>query len=377
MNKYTRYIIRQLSMSMLLITVTLTGIVWLTQSLRFIDLIVNRGLNISTFLYLSSLLLPSLLLIILPIALFCAVMYTYYKLIMDSELVVLKSAGINRLGVAKPALIMATGVTLVSYFIALYLMPLSFREFKDLQLFIRHNYASVLLQEGVFNTPIKGLTVYIDSRESNGLLKGILVHDHRTPEKAVTMMASQGRLMQTSSGPRFELVNGNRQEVTKEQKQLSLLYFDHYMMDMSMYTKENVFRIREAKERYLHELFFPEDEKRPHAIKKLRAEGHQRITWPFYNILLSLVGLTALLSGQFNRRGQWKRTLTATCLSFVFVIIALSLTNIIAKTPSLTPLVYLNLLLIGGGAFGILTEKLQSLSTIFRFFKLPSALKKS
>jgi len=80
LNQITRYILRQLALSTLLVVVTLTLAIWLTQSLRFIDWIVNRGLPLSTFVYIAILVLPSFLVVILPIALFSAVLFTYNKL---------------------------------------------------------------------------------------------------------------------------------------------------------------------------------------------------------------------------------------------------------------------------------------------------------
>jgi lipopolysaccharide export system permease protein len=207
---YTRYIVKTLSIPALLILCTLTSIIWLTQALRFIDLIVNRGLDFSTFFYLSLLLIPSLAIVVLPVSLFSAVILVYNKLIMDSELIVLKGAGLSKFDLAKPALIVALGATFIGYFMSLYLLPASYREFKDMQAFIRNNYASLLLQEGVFSSPVEGLTVYIQERQEDGMLKGILVHDGRIPDKPVTMMAQQGALVQTSNGPRFDLINGNR-----------------------------------------------------------------------------------------------------------------------------------------------------------------------
>ena len=43
MNSLARYIFRQLAGPLFVVTLTLTGVVWLTQSLRFLDLIINRG----------------------------------------------------------------------------------------------------------------------------------------------------------------------------------------------------------------------------------------------------------------------------------------------------------------------------------------------
>jgi len=155
MYRYSNYIARHLVHSTLLITFSLTSIVWLTQALRFIDFIVNQGVSIAIFLKLTALLIPSLVLMILPPALFCAVLFSYNKLKADSELVVLQAAGLSRWRLAVPALQVAVGVTLVAYAIALYLMPVSYGRFRDMQTYLRNNYASILLEEGVFSNPTR------------------------------------------------------------------------------------------------------------------------------------------------------------------------------------------------------------------------------
>ena len=107
------------------------------------------------------------------------------------------------MGLAVPALFVASFITFIIYIISFYALPASYREFKDMQSFIRNNYASTLLQEGVFSTPVDRLTVYIESRDNEGILRGILVHDARDPERPITMMAQEGVLQQTPAGPRF------------------------------------------------------------------------------------------------------------------------------------------------------------------------------
>lgn len=328
-------------MPLVVITMTLTGIIWLTQSLRFIDLIVNRGLDITTFLYLSALIVPSLLMVILPIGIYCATVLTYNRLMLDSEILVLKSAGLSRISLGKPAIMMATAVMLLCYVLSIYLVPASYREFKDTQSFIRDNYAAVLLQEGVFSNPAKGLTVYVDSRQSDGLLKGILVHDSRDVTKPVTLMAQEGSLVQTEYGPRFDMINGNRQEIG-ENGNLSVLYFDRYAMDISVYAEKSAGRWREPEERFISELFYPKDDFGLSIADKLRAEGHHRIVWPMLCFALTIIALAGLLSGQFNRRGQWKRVLGASILAAIVLVLDLLLKNVSSSNPSMILLLYAN-----------------------------------
>ncbi len=52
MNSISTYIFRQTAFVMIFVTVVLSFVIWLTQSLRFVDMVVNRGLPITDFLWL-------------------------------------------------------------------------------------------------------------------------------------------------------------------------------------------------------------------------------------------------------------------------------------------------------------------------------------
>src|SRR5690349_12039968 len=107
MRHYERYVFSHLLWPTVLVTVSLTGIIWLTQVLRFLDFILNRGLSLGDFLYLTGLMLPSLLLILMPIALAIAVIYTYNKLTVESELIVLNAVGVSKWELTRPALLLS------------------------------------------------------------------------------------------------------------------------------------------------------------------------------------------------------------------------------------------------------------------------------
>tara|TARA_R110002072_G_scaffold1084_30_gene9045 strand:+ start:3308 stop:3817 length:510 start_codon:yes stop_codon:yes gene_type:complete len=155
---------RQLVWWTIVVSASLTCIVWLTQSLRFVEMIVNTGLSITTFVTFTLLLLPSFLALIGPIAVFAAVMFTYTKMLNDSEIVILRATGMSPLKIGRPALVLTTLVMMLGYLNTIYLMPATFREFKDLQREFRSELSSLFLQEGVFNPVIDGITVFIRER---------------------------------------------------------------------------------------------------------------------------------------------------------------------------------------------------------------------
>ncbi|MBM3613543.1 MAG: LptF/LptG family permease, partial [Alphaproteobacteria bacterium] len=133
----------------------------------------------------------------------------------------------------------------------------------------------------------------------------------------------------------------------------SLLYFDRYALDIGQLAEDQGDRFRTARERYLDELLNPgpgEDDQKNRG--KFLAEAHQRLASPWYAVALTLIGLAALLSGEHNRRGYWKRVVAAIGGAFAFEAVALALVNIVAKNPPLATLLYLNL------AIGIIVPSL-------------------
>lgn len=363
MDRCFRYLLRLILGPLIIIALAVGAIVWLSQSLRFVDLVLNRGLPVYYLFWMALLVLPMILATLLPVALFVAVIFAYSKLTMDSELVVLRAAGMSDLTLSKPALTMTGIVMVIAYAVNLYFMPIAYREFKDLQYSIRNDYSSVLLQEGVFNTLAPNITVYVSERKPDGELLGVLVHDTRDPNRPVTMMAERGELVRGDDGqPRVLLVNGNRQMIERSRSQLSLLYFDRYTLDLSSTKSNGGPRFREAQERFLNELFSPGDTPNDRAnANRFHAEGHQRLASPLLALAYTLIGLAALLAGEFNRRGQSRRILLAVGIVVTAQIADLGLINLAAVAPAVVPLIYLLPLAIIAAAGWILFRPAQTL----------------
>ncbi|MTJ79816.1 MAG: LPS export ABC transporter permease LptF [Telmatospirillum sp.] len=338
-----RYILRQLIVGMVLVTIGLTGILWLTQSLRFVELTVNKGASVAVFLKLSMLVMPNFLTVILPVSLFAVVLFTYNKLITDRELVVLRAAGLSHWMLARPALILAAGCLFLGYALNIWIIPRSVEEFHKLQWTLRSSATNVMLQEGQFNQISPGLTVYVRARSPAGELLGVIVYDRRSPQHTVTLMAERGALIKTDTGtPKVLMINGTREQVTRESHRLSLLYFDNYAMEFIDSSDPGEERARDARERSTSELFsVTEDQVGPTAFRQFRVEGHQRLASPLYHFSFAFVAAACLLSGWFNRRGQADRVILAIALMIAIQAMALGVSNLATRNLAFIPLVYL------------------------------------
>ena len=350
MRRITRYVFFQCLISMLLISAGLIAAVWTSQSLRYVDFIINRGLPAEVFFQLTGLIAPKLMTLVLPIALFVAVLFTYNKLIGDSEIVVLRAAGFSQWQLIRPGVTLSLLTAIILYGLTLYLAPATLRSFKDLQSDLRDNFARVLLEEGTFKEVFDGVTVYVGKRGSDGELYDLLVDDSRDPERRETMMAAVGSIVNTSAGTRLVLLDGNRQSVdedpeTGQLRQLSILYFDQYTVDLELGGGEEADRWRKADERFVHELWFPSDSADDqNNIDRFRAEAVNRILLPLHGLAFAMVAMAALLGGQFSRRGQASRIIGAFLVVVLLQGLLLASKNLAAQVPSLLPAMVLPVL---------------------------------
>ena len=343
MSGITRYVLRQMVVGMLFVSIALTCVLWLTQSLRFVEMIVNKGLSIGSFLKLTMLLMPGLLVVIVPISLFAVVLFTYNKLIADRELVVLRAAGLSHMALAQPAMVLGLFVTALGYLLTCWVIPVTVRGFHEMHWTIRNDISNVLLQEGTFNKFGDGLTIYVRARSPAGELLGLLVHDKRSPLRAVTLMAERGALVYTETGPRVLMMNGNRQEVTPGTGKLSLLYFDSYTVDFATATGDKRERFRDARERSLSELFSVSDgDVGGGDYRRFKVELHSRLSTPLYNLGFALLAACVLLTSSFDRRGQLAQVLTATGLMVAVQACALGISNMATGNLNFIPAIYLN-----------------------------------
>lgn len=340
----TRYVLKQSTFAAVFVTLALTFALWLTQSLRLLDYLVNRGLPASQFFLLILLLLPKFLAVTISIGTVIGALFVFNKLTQDSEIVVMRAAGMSSLQLARPVVWLGVGAMVILYTLTTYFMPLANRNFKDMQLDARHSYISALIQEGVFNSVGRQVMVYVRGRDEEGALVDLLLHDQRDRDKPVTLTAERGALVRDGEeGLRVLLLHGTRQEIDRKTGEISMLSFDQYAVDLDSFTQSKRARYRNPEERYISELVNPtaeelEDEE---FLRELQAELHQRLTMPLYPLSFTLIGLVALLSGNFSRRSQPWRIAAAVAAIGVLQGLGLALEDVTSRAGDTWPLMYL------------------------------------
>lgn len=354
MRKVDFYIIKVILKPFLTTLFILVGMIWLLQSIRLMDLVINKNMQILDFLQLSVLLIPSMLIILLPLSFFSGVYSGLKKMVADSEMDAIFAAGISRLRLACPLLILAFCMVVITYFISLYAMPAGRMQFSYVKQNVLNDSDSLQLQAGTFNKLDQNITVYVKEINDNKWLKNIIVYDNTKHDKPVTWTAEEGFLkIDEFNRPNLFLINGSRQEISQEQT--SVLGFKSHQIDISREIKHKSHKVKKKSERFLLELLDTEHLTRKKDIDEFKAEFYKRLLWPLAPIALAIIPLFYIFKPEKQRFGITKEGLICIAVAILFVALQMLFNSRISSgayvfiyfaivLPLLVPLAYMYLL---------------------------------
>jgi lipopolysaccharide export system permease protein len=313
-----RYLFRQLLGPAFLATLSLSGVMLLSQSLQALDLIVNQGQSAAVFIKITLLGLPSLVSMILPIALFAASLVALNRLQTEQELVVCFAGGMSRWRVISPSLRLTIFAAILSLGINLWIQPLCSRAMREELFKVRTDLASTLVQEGQFTHPSPKLTVYARQVLGKGSIRDLFVEEEKDDGTSTTFSSREGQIEQRGGKPVLIMRHGSNQSLSKAGV-LNYVAFDEYTFDLTPFLPSSETVHYKASDRYLHELFYPDLTQAWEKQNRLKlyAEGHARLAQPLYNLALVALALSAVLGGGFSRLGYGKRIMTAVLIAAV------------------------------------------------------------
>ena len=306
MGSIDRYIFRTTLASFAVVLVSLTGVIWITQALRGIDLMTSQGQTILTFLGVTSLVIPALVLIISPIALMIAVSHTLNKLATDSEIIVMNAAGFSPLRLFRPFLASTLVVALLVAFIASYLAPDGMRRLKQWDAEITADVLANILQPGRFAQLDPNLTIRIRERQPGGLLVGIFIDDRRDPKERISIVADHGTIVKNEGGSFLILEDGNLERFESGKRDPALVAFGRYGFDMSKFSNQGHDVALGIRERYVWELLSPSatDPFFQQWPGQFRSELHDRFMAPIYPFAFAALTFAFLGAPRTTRQSR-------------------------------------------------------------------------
>jgi lipopolysaccharide export system permease protein len=331
MMRIERYIFRTAALSFLAGLVALTGIVWVTQALRQIDLVTNKGQSLLVFLAITGLTVPSLVAIIAPVALFAGVLYSLNKLNGDSELVVMSASGVSPGRLLRPFLLLFLLVYALVAGLYVEVVPRSFDAIETLTALIRADFIANFARPGAFNEITPGFIFHYRERGPDGSLHGVFMQDRRDPAHITTYISEVGKTV-TRDGETYLVLSKGTYQRPERSGDSAIVTFDDYAIDLSQFVAKAE-SIKRPRERTTAELL-AFDAKDPEALRmagRVRGELIDRIASPLYAFAAGLIGFAALGEARTTRQGRGLATTVA-----VLVFLTLRMAGVAATSLAAT-----------------------------------------
>jgi lipopolysaccharide export system permease protein len=306
MGSINRYIFRTTFSAFLVVLISLTAVIWVTQALHDFDLVTSQGQTILVFMGITGLIIPLLVLVIAPIALLVAVAHTLNKLSTDSEIIVMNAAGMSPWVLFRAFMTVAVVVSIGVAVIGAYFAPKGLRMLRDWLTEVRANVVSNIVQPGRFTQVENGVTIYIRERRANGQLAGVFLDDKRNPAERITVTAEIGEVVDNDKGTFLVLKDGVLQRHANDQRDPALVVFDRNAFDLSQFAGGPQAVIYSIRERYLWQLILPEPNDKFFVEQpgQFRAELHDRLMAPFYPLAFTVIAFAYLGAPRTTRQSR-------------------------------------------------------------------------
>jgi lipopolysaccharide export system permease protein len=252
------------------------------------------------------------------------------------------ASGLSGMSLLRPVLGFAALVMAVVFALTLYAMPTSQRELKSRVNEVKNDVAAVFLREGAFQSPIRGVTVYLRGMDRSGEMLGIFIHDERDADQITTYTAERAVLLNDADGTRLVMFNGVVQIAKRhEADSVAILRFEQFAYDLTQLTARDSQRQRKPSEMYLPELLsIQEGETGGRRLGKYRAEAHDTLSAPLYVLSLPLLAVAFVIGAGFRRQGFLGRIFLATGIAVGLRILGLAMKAATSNEMSLWPVMY-------------------------------------
>lgn len=190
-----RYIFRELLAPFFLSMATLTLVLLIQKLFRLAELAISKGVTLLSILQLLAYIMPSFLVITIPMSLLVATLTAFTRLSSDSEITAMKASRFSLYSMLRPVLAFAIIASAATALTSIVLLPNSNHALKVHLFNMVKSRAMVGIEPGVFTSTFNGMVIYVDKMESLDEMQGIFISDERSSKDPFTIIARWGKLI--------------------------------------------------------------------------------------------------------------------------------------------------------------------------------------
>lgn len=275
------------------------------ELLRLVELLVSKGIGLLAVLNVFAHLLPSFLVLTLPIAGIIASISAFGRLSFDKELVAMRAAGLSLLRLARPVVLFALLVFSLTLWLAQWGQPWSSLNLKKVAINLLRDQLALALEKGSFNEPIPRMMIYVSDKESKTPSESIFISDERNADDPRIIVAQRYQVLMDPSGDQvaLRLQNGVIHSRPAMIDQYQLASFSTY--DLKVPLNQSAYSALEERPTYeqLIEQLANSQWRDPSALRRMM-EYYKDLAFPTASLIFCILGVpVGIVSKRSGRIG--------------------------------------------------------------------------
>ena len=176
-NKIYNYLFSEIFKNFLTILLTFTAIAWTVRAVNFLDLMIDDGYSASIYFRYSILNISTIVTRFVPLSFLLSLIISILKFERQQELMILWSAGLEKRQIVNIFFLISFFIAVIQVILGLIVNPFLLNKSRTLLRETEVKQVSSLLRLNDFSDSLKGVTFYIDKKNSNGELVNIFIKD--------------------------------------------------------------------------------------------------------------------------------------------------------------------------------------------------------
>ncbi len=229
-----RYLMKELLSPFLVTLSTITFVLLLDEIMDLMKLIMEKDLDFLTIINIFGLALPFLLALSIPMAVLMASILTFGRLSVDSEIVAIKSGGVNIFKTVRPIYFLALLLSLFMVYFNNKILPETNHKFSNLRTEISMQTPMKIISPGEF-IQFGAYTVLVQDIDDE-FMYGIVIYDRSDTKFPKTIVAKKGKIIPIENGVSLKaiLYNGQMHDRdAKNDKKYSITSFQEFILNIT------------------------------------------------------------------------------------------------------------------------------------------------
>ena len=252
------YFLKEFLGPLFLVLGVVTFVMILGNLIKIADLIINKGVAITSVLKLFLLMIPSLLTYTMPISVLTAVLLSLGRLSRDNEIVAIKATGISLFRLILPLLIVGLILSLTLVVFNDKVVPYAHYTARKALVEVGVKNPTAALEPGVFIDSFEGCVLFIYGIEQNKLYNVRIYQPQGEDKPTRTIVAKRGEFIAVpeKNAIKLKLIDGTSDEPDPENpSNFYKLNFKTYFMTLNLAKMQDKDKIaKKAKDMTIKEL---------------------------------------------------------------------------------------------------------------------------